>query len=561
MGSFKPLICLCCILYALLGTCFSVSYQEAGKIIFLIQHDQQEQAIALYQQRFKEAGVHDFELLHRIGLAVLEQGFRQSDPEIQLLTLFGASLSIHNDAYYILEESLKNKQPQIQLVALRALACLQSDRADKALQRALSSDYLLIRLEALNQLCLKRHPEAIAQAESLMYKMPAILLPVFPQFFATSSQPQAVRHLRKLLNHYDQKVRLQAILSIIKYKRDDFLPQLRRLLNQLTYNGQEACATALGIFRDEASAQKLEALTASAYPQVSLAACLALYRMGREEAGDQIKEKAQEGDPFAISLLGEIEGGEEILVDLLHHSNMQVRLNATVALLEKNDSSCLEGLQEFLIRNKQDFGFTQMHSPGRSLEAWKAVPSASQVLKDDATAYCSSLEFREELLTKACHLPEQDFLKIASLVFRYQQNALIPHLISLLEEINSPGVIEFLKTYQHMVGAPLVRQYCTLALYRLQEEGSYGEQLRQWVENSYDQALIRFRPMKPWDTSLNDANYQLTPEETSALLVETFQAFAANQDSLGVEVLLEAIRSGHKKNRYALAGLLLRAID
>jgi hypothetical protein len=158
-------------------------------------------------------------------------------------------------------------------------------------------------------------------------------------------------------------------------------------------------------------------------------------------------------------------------------------------------------------------------------------------------------------------LPEQDFLKIASLVFRYQQNALIPHLISLLEEINSPGVIEFLKTYQHMVGAPLVRQYCTLALYRLQEEGSYGEQLRQWVENSYDQALIRFRPMKPWDTSLNDANYQLTPEETSALLVETFQAFAANQDSLGVEVLLEAIRSGHKKNRYALAGLLLRAID
>lgn len=96
-----------------------------------------------------------------------------------------------------------------------------------------------------------------------------------------------------------------------------------------------------------------------------------------------------------------------------------------------------------------------------------------------------------------------------------------------------------------------------MALYRLQEEGPYSQQLRQWVKNQSKTQFIRFKKFCPW--KLGNDSYTLTPEETSQLLIKTFETFASLQDALGVEILIEAMATGHSKNRYALAGLLLRA--
>jgi hypothetical protein len=69
--------------------------------------------------------------------------------------------------------------------------------------------------------------------------------------------------------------------------------------------------------------------------------------------------------------------------------------------------------------------------------------------------------------------------------------------------------------------------------------------------------LIQFKSGDPWD--LDREYYTLTKAEASHLLIEAVQAFADNQDSLGIDALIEAIASGNPENRYALAGLLLRA--
>ena len=68
--------------------------------------------------------------------------------------------------------------------------------------------------------------------------------------------------------------------------------------------------------------------------------------------------------------------------------------------------------------------------------------------------------------------------------------------------------------------------------------------------------------MLPWKVrSVCAPQYQLTPQETSRLLVETYESLVQQQDQEGIALILDAIKSGNRKNRYALAGLLIRATN
>lgn len=534
----------------------SASPVQLGKISFLIQQGQSIQAVKLYRDYYAEEEKHDFEAIHQIGLGLLDEGFRDSDPETQLLALFGASVSAHDEVYYILEESLRNPHPQIALVAIHAISRFQNNRSDQSLVRALGSDYLLIRLEAASQLCKKKHEEAISQVESLMYKTPKEFLPLYPKLYAIIDSPQATRLIRKMLNHSSAEVRVAAIMSIAQNKRDDLLPQIRQQASQIHYAQQEACAYALGVLKDDKAIGKLKSLTRSQYPTVALAAQQALYRLGQREVIEKIREGAKKGDLFAIAVLSEIPEETATLVDLLQSKDLNVRLNANLALLEHQHPACLPMLKEILIQDKRDLAFTEIVSPAGALKAWKAIGSGSQLLKEDPSAYETNLELKEKVLEMARNLPEKEFLKLAELVLKTHQHTIIPVTVELLEDLSTPAAIDLLIKYHQQPGAPLVRQYCNLALYRLKEAGSYGEKLRQWVQTQSHQHLIQFRP---FSLEIRGKDYQLTPEETSRLLIGIFEAFTVNQDHEGIEALMEAIQNGHAKNRYALAGLLLRA--
>lgn len=552
---------LCCLLFVfscapLLSEMSSPS--ENGRILFLIQQGQYQKAIELYCETTQLQGTHDFDLLHRMGLSILDFGFRQNDPEIQLLSLFGASISARDDVFYILEDSLKSRYPPIQLVAIQALAKYHQDRADQALLKAMSSSCLPIRLEAAYQLCLKQHPQALSQTECLMYKTSKLLRPIYPQLFVLIENEDATRLMRRMFGNPSEEVRVSAILSAAKHQRDDLLPQIRQQSFYLQCMPQEACAYALGLLKDEQSISKLQKLARSAYPSVALAAHQALYRLGRrDEAREYLESQARQNDVFAITILKDMPESVDLLIELSRNPDRQVRINAILALVEQRHPACLTGLAEILLHDKHDLAFVELHSPGQTLKAWKAVTSASAILKEDVASYIKTLQLKEHVLGKLQEMQETSFLQIAKLLFERQQNDLIPVLVDLLEELDTPGVIQFLKSYQQKPGAPFIRQYCNLALYRLNEPGPYQEQLVQWVKSQNQQDLIRFRPFAPYEFKSNC--YELTPEETSALLVESFEAFATHQDEQGIQVLLDTIKSGNEKNKYALAGLLLRA--
>ncbi len=98
-----------------------------------------------------------------------------------------------------------------------------------------------------------------------------------------------------------------------------------------------------------------------------------------------------------------------------------------------------------------------------------------------------------------------------------------------------------------------------MALYRLGEEGPYADNLYAWIKQSAHEDFIQLRPVIPWELDDEKTSYKIAPHETSRLLIESFEALTRKQDNYGIHGLLEAIRHGNNKNKYALAGLLIRA--
>jgi HEAT repeat protein len=284
-----------------------------------------------------------------------------------------------------------------------------------------------------------------------------------------------------------------------------------------------------------------------------------LYQLGKKEVRAQVEMFAKQNELFAIYMLGEMEGSEDLLAELATSQNIQTRFNAGLALLERQDKRALPVLIELFIKDARDLALTQTTSAGKSLAAWKVVPSAKQNFDENPIAHELSLDIKEALLDKIIDLPENEFFQLADLILSSRQNDLAPIIVDLLKNLQTPEAIALLKKYQQAVGSPLIRNYCNLALFELKEPGPYRDNLREWVTKQQEQELIRFRPFIPWEMRHDDSPYELTPEDTSRLLIEAFEAFAQLQNDTGIDVLLEAMVNGNPKNKYALVGLLMRA--
>jgi len=531
---------------------------ESNQILYYMQVGDSRRAFQMYEEYYHEKGQHNLEILHQLGLMILAEGHADSDPEIQLMTVFGAGVSLDERAAYILEEGLRSSIPNIQLVSLNFIAAHQNSRSADALKQALTSHFFPVRLEAVYHLAMMKHPSAVGQTESLMQKVPHELYPIFPQIFAIVGNHDAIKILQRLLVDSDINVRVEAIRNIAKYHRDDLLPQIRTLATHHHVVQQEASAIAMGELNDESSIPRLKELSNSATPAVKLAALKSLHTMEQPEARLEIEKLALEGDPFAITLLGDIPESKPILYKILKSQNLTLRANAALALLELKDSACLPIVSEILIKDSRDLVCVKVQTEGRGLSAWKVIPSARQNFKEDPVAFELSLKLREEVLTESMNLPENDFLYIANLVLEYNQNDLVPTLVRLLENLQTPQAIELLKKHREKIGAPLIRNYCNLALFRLKEPGPYADSLREWISSWQNQNLIQLRPYLPWELrDVLEHQYQVNAHDTSRLLIESFEAFTQGKDDKGIEVLLQAIQHGNPKNRYALAGLLM----
>jgi hypothetical protein len=172
-----------------------------------------------------------------------------------------------------------------------------------------------------------------------------------------------------------------------------------------------------------------------------------------------------------------------------------------------------------------------------------------------------SFAIKEKILEDALYLDQKTFLTIANTLFAKEENSLIAQLVSLLENIPSEESINLLKKYSFKPGSPLIRTYCQLALFRLKEKGPYQDYICKFIQNNINHEMIELKPMLSYSERLMDHSYQLTSKQTTQLLVDCFSALASSKNEQSINCILEAIQKGNSKNRYALAGLLIHAVE
>ncbi len=536
---------------------------DCRHVLYLMHSGEFEKSFSEYQEIFKQNNKHDFETLQQMALSILQNGAKSEDPEIQQLTMFGAGLAASNASIDILEIGISSPIVQTQLTSLHFISFLHDDRTDQLLSKAMSSEFLPTRMQAAYNMAIRKHPHAIGQIESLMYRLPPFLKPYFPSLFAIVGTPDAMTYLKKFLNDSISDVRIEAILSIAHYRRDDLLVPLRQKINVTNIGELEACCFALGQLKDISCKDRMIKLSTSSSDNVKIAASKALYALGEKSAKVNIEYLAKNNNPHAIAALAEVEGSEDLLASFLDSKDLQIRINAAAALLKKRDSRSINGLKEIFIRDFRDIGFQPSFSIGRSMMCWKVISSATQRSKDPTIDLSMSLGIRESILKETLDLSEEDFLQVANMIFDNQQNDLVPYLVTLLENLGSDNAKALLKEQAKKTGAPLIRDYCNLALFKLKEEGPYEKHITSWLKNQNRAELIQLNPIQQQNkkSKKEDNLYLLTSEETTRLLIEIYTTLAGNQNEKNIMTVIDAIKTGNRKNMYALAGLLMRATE
>lgn len=557
MGSFKTFFIVLMV--------FSCSFAlpnniDKRQILYLMQTDKTEKALDLYIKLYKTQG-HDLTILQNISTILLEKGSKNIDPEIQKLTMYGAGISGSTHALKILEEGFYSNNPEIQLISLHFLSFLHEDRIQFLLNESMSSPFIQIRMEALYQMAERKHPSSVGHIESLMHRLPKEVKFFFPHLFAMIATPEAIQYLKHFLYDEQLPVRIEAILGAAHFGKDELLPMIQKKLTHTNIAELEAAIYAILRFQDSSSVDKIKKTSLQPSINVKLASHFTLFNLGEETAKTFIENEAKKNNLFAISLLAEIPGSETILKSLINSHNIEVRINSAISLLRLKDSSCIPVLKDIFIKDYRDISLQPFYSLGRTMMYFKVAFSSEQIYKDNPTYLALALNIKEHILRLALELEEKDFLQVADMIFDNMQNDLVPLLIHLIENIRSKESINLLKEKSQKPGAPLIRDYCNLALFRIKEEGNYEEYIRNWIFSQKNENIIELRPFLPRQYRIDSSMFELSAEEKTRLLVEMYQAISIRQNDKNILTVVEALKTGNPKNRYALAGILLKAIE
>ncbi len=548
---------------------FDIHHFNKQHISYLISAHQIDEAISKYLQHYQEVKVHDFNILQQIASTLLEIGSKSKDVESETLTIFGISLigsnsSLSNNFLHFLKSSMKSQFQIVQMSALHLLNQIYEDDVDNIISIGLNSDYLQVRFEALYKLISRKSKNALGHVESLCNLLPYQLKPFFIELYPLYGSYDAILKLKQMCNDKDVNVRLMAILYAGSYKRDDMLTNVRAAITHVDPILKEAASFSLGALKDLHSIEQLKIASESQFVQTKLAALLALHKLGDEKAKEKIREIAKDGNVFAISICGDLTDCDEMLKSHLTSCCPFTKLNAAIALLKLRNPAAKKVILEALTTNTTLVGFYPSMSVGKTLMVWKTISSALCNSKEEAkNLQAISNDFQENILQKCIDLPEETFIEIANEIFKNRQNSLIPKLVMLLENVGSDKIKQLLKEKTNEMGSPLIRSYCLLALYRLGEGSNYKETFLKLISNKKLMQLIEFKPTieRGSRQDKNTSNYQLSPEENSGFFIEAMNSMANKHDIDCVEIILKTMKDGNVKNRFALAGLLLKSIQ
>ncbi|MFZ4773669.1 MAG: HEAT repeat domain-containing protein, partial [Chlamydiia bacterium] len=465
------------------------------QILHLTAIGEVDKAITSYLKHSIESQEHSIDILEQIGVKIIQDGFKTHNPETCLLSLFGANIARLPVDRKFLSRAFRSPNPMLQSAALQTLSMEEMDDTEFLLKEGVKSDFLMIRLETLYQLVGRHAKHAMGLVESLRNILHPQLHFFFPEFYALDGTDESINYLKQLTHDPSLSVRVSSILSSVKYDRDTLLPVIRSVVTHPNPLEQEVSAFALGKFRDIESKSKLERLIKSNSPDVKLAGALALLKLGFFEYKQEIIDLVKKGHPFAIAALGEVGGGREELRALLQSPHHMTRYRAARALLQQRDPTCLTTVVEMLVTPTYDLNLVPFFSPARTHSSFESYfgPIKEAELKNSIAAFTHYI--KESMLIEALDLGEPQFLNIATTLISLKKSELIPTLVRLLENLHSKEAVDLLRKSTQQPGAPFIRSYANLAMYRLGNYKEFDKSTLDFIKESVAQEMISFQPM------------------------------------------------------------------
>lgn len=535
----------------LLTSLFHLPLLANTHVLLGLKEGRVEEALTACAQ---QATLQNIPFLQEVALAILRNSMQQEDPEEQLRALLGASISWDERCFCLLEAGIQSKIPQVQLITVSLLAKAPYEKASSCLRKAAGSLFLPIRLEALYALCQRHEPEALSQIESLLCKMDPILAPLACQMLALLPEPSATSLLRQLLAHPKESVRTAALLATLQSKRDELLPEIRRVAAQPSVRAAEVAAFALGLFKDRTSIERLYLLSASPHETVRTATWQALASLNEKKALENLTQEALKGNLFAIWALRTWPTEKNQLLALLKAETPFVALNASLALFEQQEPASLPFIGQLL---RSEVALINVTSPGGALHAWKTNYSVLQEGEEGIALIELSTLHKTALIDALIHWPTKVTLPFLQALVPQLPDPLIPAAIAMVAQINNPQAIALLKEWQQRPGAPWIRAYATLHLARLHEEAHYIEQLSTLIHTHAQEPIVAFRPFIPVHLRM-DTSFALTPEQSAQFVSEGLEVLAAADETFAITLLLKLLANSAAENRPLFAGFLLR---
>ncbi len=520
-----------------------------ASLLHLLHSGDTKAAVEKYFDSY--GSVHNSTLIRKMAFHFLEEGCKSRELNEQLCAIYGAGITGDSLTIPLLTHGLNGYYEEVQHAALTFLASLQDETATEVIRRnGISSSYLTTRLATLFHLAEVHHPLAAFLIESMMYKLTPNIRNFFPHLLALEGSKTSIDTLSQLCKDENAHVCNEAIISAAQFERDDLLPSIRSSLhNGILY--EEASAWALGMLGDSKSSGELLSLLDHSPDNVKLAALLALTKMGHKEHEYLLDDLARKGNLFAIAT----SENEQLLLSLIDHDTREVRANASFALLHLRHPACLPGIQELLLPTTAHRIPSLLFSPGKTQHAIGMIhPPSDPKIRE------LSLQLQENIVKDAAALAEESFLALCRSLLSPPIAQLVPACIHALEHLQSPRAIELLGELQQQPGAPFVRHYCALALYRLTRSKRYKQEIASLLP-FLSRHPIHFRPPASQRRHTESHSFELTPEERSRLLIESLETIGNDCSSKGISLLLQTLANCDNNNKFIIAGYLIKSVQ
>lgn len=536
---------------------------SSARLRFLVASGRLEAALSCYLSAKSQKSVDDDLFLSDLAIHLIDNALMDPDPKIQLAGLYGLSLSAHPSGLLLLEQLSNSLQPIIQAIAVQMAKLAPDPTATFIINRALNSNYIEIRFHALQFLVMRKDPTAFGHIQSLLHKLPPQAKPYFCDFLASLGTQESEFLLVDFFLSNSPTLRMHVLQSALNHTLFSFLPHFQNSLHVGVPQEQEISAFAMSRFGQIESQGLLKKLQNSPHPEVRLAAATSLLSFGFVDALQTVIELAKMKNLWAIDLLGSYAGGETLLKELFFDSDPNIQLNAMLSLLKRKEPCALEQAKKILKTPSHIALFTPIYSEGGSFKAWKIFsPTQTPSPEEQQRALLATFELKNQILILGMELPEEAFFEILETIIHLRENSFAPLIAQITQNMKTPRTKARLLDLSQESGWPLLRIFSHFILYVNGDKNRHKKELLRWIHEEKKRSVIEFKPSTSFlDSYEKSSPYELTPEESSALFIETLAAMASMQDPEGIDLILQLIKDGHVNNRPILAGLLFKILQ